>query len=957
METLCKTKNLMLLFKQLESGMTPKTIETSFGGENCHRSVATLWGKEPRDFELRSFLNRALRSPGPDVIVQIRQGTPAEFTLNDRATVPASLWNATNANLIKEKRKCVAKEFLFSCHCMPSIGLTASSQPNDEELLSSLVSTLFWEEDYHKEIKRSEAFKGMGYPTGSVDLVSPILDSPINYLWLSNYLPNGKAKGKIRDLPLKATSGNRCVLPLLFHLLSLWRETADEVVQSNDVDLTPGFSSIMLEQIDEKAGWSICSTVASQVRDDLSAVALTHPTCGAPDCRLTFPRESLKAIQAKEKWGRLVGSNQEELYEINCALKVLMNWHSLLTGAPAPTSDLHPSGLLPENVPTPLIKEGSTAMKLTWKSSLTWDTGLNATFASFHEGTKGSMIWTSPPNSIKDNVPLPMDPASVKQVRLWRVRKTKVVPKQEIAWAYLISSWNQVNSGKKIPLEKGLLPEYKTRSERMTARGGKTELALAELKNAVSKLSSSSSSLKELQEKCKLLEEEVNHLRSEASGSEHVSYSSEMEGVPDYEVFESSQGMGPLKDLLASEYALTHGYFISRTALGEIVLQPKLSGFKDEEVPKAKSDDITSVPEPPLLVPCAMCHAEVKPVNLESHVQRAHPKVEEKQDAAQKESPPKPKKGSTSKGKGKEKSSAKQPPLPDFTMWSQLPSSWNEVPELGKGEGYLYNPQAGTNVSVSHKDGGCKGQLGFPCAASVTCPCPHCLPVGVAPSPAVPAIGKSNDQKKEDPLLSKDPLKTGIDVSAKKEIIPAEVLESLKRFFKIPAPLEKETWDALSTEERRRELKARRVPAWALKSYRRDPSNLSRILSGTITARDTADKKSRDPGNSPELRAKAEAQWVALKSKFPGVVLLSRPQSGKEKALKKAFDSLVKEYGTNVPNLPKPRAGKSSSKSSPTRGRSRSAKEGRPESDNGLLQITELLKLVSSCNRAFRGDL
>jgi len=162
-----------------------------------------------------------------------------------------------------------------------------------------------------------------------------------------------------------------------------------------------------------------------------------------------------------------------------------------------------------------------------------------------------------------------------------------------------------------------------------------------------------------------------------------------------------------------------------------------------------------------------------------------------------------------------------------------------------------------------------------------------------------------------------------------------EQKETLRKFLKIPPPLDKDSWDAMSKKDRSAATKKRSLPHWAVTSVLRDPKNLDRILKGEVTKDNFIQTVQSGKGKptpsqvEPKQFAEAQTAWTALKDKYPGIGLFARPRSKDEKEFKSAYDKLVKHFG-KLSCFPNPRAKhpNDSGASSPRQGGQRSEKSG-----------------------------
>jgi len=170
-------------------------------------------------------------------------------------------------------------------------------------------------------------------------------------------------------------------------------------------------------------------------------------------------------------------------------------------------------------------------------------------------------------------------------------------------------------------------------------------------------------------------------------------------------------------------------------------------------------------------------------------------------------------------------------------------------------------------------------------------------------SKKTPSSTKGGEVK--DPLSMENPLR--VKGEPKSKALSNDQREQLRSFFKLEKePVPSDRWAALSSKDKATELKKRSIPKWATEVVLRDGRNLSRILAGEIT-KDTANSVPRSPKAALTKNSSAALEaWLQLKADFKGTPLLSKPQSGKEKAFFKRFTSLKAEYGEQA-CFPKPK--------------------------------------------------
>jgi len=205
--------------------------------------------------------------------------------------------------------------------------------------------------------------------------------------------------------------------------------------------------------------------------------------------------------------------------------------------------------------------------------------------------------------------------------------------------------------------------------------------------------------------------------------------------------------------------------------------------------------------------------------------------------------------------------------------------------------------------------------------------------------------GKSEGSKL--PLLAKEnPLH--VKGEAKSKALSEAERKTLRTFFKLKEDrVPAEQWAAMDNKSRSKAMAERSIPRWASEAVLRKSSNLQLIIEGKIT-KETAQQAPRDPAKISATKANGQAMeaWQQLKSEFKGVPLLKKPTTGREKAFKKRFDSLVSTYGQQ-PCFPKLKERPDQQGRSSSRGRSKSSGAG-----NDLL---EMAKAFGEIARAFSG--
>jgi hypothetical protein len=217
--------------------------------------------------------------------------------------------------------------------------------------------------------------------------------------------------------------------------------------------------------------------------------------------------------------------------------------------------------------------------------------------------------------------------------------------------------------------------------------------------------------------------------------------------------------------------------------------------------------------------------------------------------------------------------------------------------------------------------------------------------------------GKKDVSKKDEPSpkkeggTSKEPLEKVNPLRAKNvprsSGLTVEQRNSLKKYFGLPEEIPSDDFNKLSQEEKNEIRRAGKIPHWAIALVMRHDKNLSRIISGSID-KEKAVEELKEP--LPKPRSAAD-QWKRLKDRFEGVQLLEKPRTGKQKALKGAFDKLAKEFPDN-PALPKPR--KVEGKEQEDDSKSKTKASPKPSAGGGDTISLDTIKAIASLAKLFR---
>jgi hypothetical protein len=203
--------------------------------------------------------------------------------------------------------------------------------------------------------------------------------------------------------------------------------------------------------------------------------------------------------------------------------------------------------------------------------------------------------------------------------------------------------------------------------------------------------------------------------------------------------------------------------------------------------------------------------------------------------------------------------------------------------------------------------------------------------------------GQTPPKSQGDPLNSKNPLR--VKGEPRTRLLPDDTVNRLRAALKVPTPTQvpKETWDSYTSKEKAKIRERSSLPRWAVAIVLENPVNLELIEQGRLTKDNFSKEKvasakvNSQVGNRSQT---ATAAWTSLKSKFKGVGLFQNPSTNKEKAFKKAYDSLVGEFG-KLPVLPKPKV-------------KPGAKTSGAGLKTGLGELAPMIELIGALSKAFR---
>jgi len=169
----------------------------------------------------------------------------------------------------------------------------------------------------------------------------------------------------------------------------------------------------------------------------------------------------------------------------------------------------------------------------------------------------------------------------------------------------------------------------------------------------------------------------------------------------------------------------------------------------------------------------------------------------------------------------------------------------------------------------------------------------------------------------------------------------------LRKFFKLDElpVITPEEWSAMDKVSRGETSRQRSLPKWAVTAVIQSPDNLLKIVNGELVKESMSSPGKRPkPLISFEKQAEATVAWVALKKRYKGVPLLSRPQTKREKDLKSEFQKLKSTYG-KLPCFPRPKE----RANSPGGDRQKGGRKGKKdrESRSGSSVLHKILDLLA----------
>jgi len=220
---------------------------------------------------------------------------------------------------------------------------------------------------------------------------------------------------------------------------------------------------------------------------------------------------------------------------------------------------------------------------------------------------------------------------------------------------------------------------------------------------------------------------------------------------------------------------------------------------------------------------------------------------------------------------------------------------------------------------------------------------PGTLSAGKSPVEKGKEVARSGNKKKavveqENPLSVKG--------EPKSRSLSDEQRSSLRKFFKLTEGLiPPEAWNAMDNKAKAKSMAERSIPRWATAAVLRNAANLELIVQGKLT-KDNADGGLAAPKQPGAGSSQAIEAWTRLKTDFKGTTLFANPLTGKEKAFKKRFDSLVADYGEQK-SFPKPR-------DRPDQQGRKGAGRGKGGGSAGMSEFLDMFKSMAEITKALK---
>jgi len=607
--------------------------------------------------------------------------------------------------------------------------------------------------------------------------------------------------------------------------------------------------------------------------------------------------------------------------------------------------------------------------------------------AAFLDRHLAEPFWYAPQDAVKDGKPVPLS----HEASSWLVRNLTGKPslkisslnkgaKQNIAWRWLIISYNHLHyhQADRVDLPRSLSVFYERR------KGGKPPAAAPqvvqdpkELVNGM--IEAFKESLKSNQPSTKVQEPGLITLREDDLLSflgntkelmERIALSIGLEPA-------GSQGKGPYYKVLPEALELIPGLPKVAQAMGEWIRTSDCL-YDGAEVTRVTQDIDTNildlfrdsvrgkedpgnasggVEEEPSEFSCASCGGKLQ--ELSSHCPCGEA---ERSRGSWPSWPGFPESGNQKAEKG-EVLACSEPPESFDTDGLQWFREDIDILDIYNGQTYLTRELHGvTYVAIAGSPQGAappkseksKGKVPVRVFPPVSKP-PANPAVGGPSKPSSPKEKKGKKAKAGmgpngaksvpgSPLEEENPLR--VKGEPKSKALTDEQRGSLRKFFKlkdeqVPAV----AWQVMDSKQRAAAMKERSIPRWATTAVLSRPSSLAEILSGKLTSENFGSMLKASPSNRTGSAQASEA-WVRLKSRFEGTTLYRNPVTSKEKALKKAFDSMVSDYGDQK-CFPKPKEhpGRQGRQASPAR----SARDG-----GGMSELTSMMRIMGEFARAFR---